>query len=195
MKIAICMPTGRAVKPRTLTDLTVAMAHTSFAGHTVGVVSSSGGSVEFARNKIAQDALDKGADALMWWDSDVFAQRDVIVRLLAHDLPMVGCHYPLALPTRQFARVVDFMNPVDQTSSLAEVNYLPGGCNLVRREIYEKLEAPWYELGYGMCGLPSTEYTGEDLYFGWRVRGAGFHVWCDMELSKTVGHTVEVDMV
>src|SRR5947208_1793411 len=45
------------------------------------------------RNKLAQRAIDAGAEWLMFIDDDHTFPKDLLLRLLAHDKPVVGALY------------------------------------------------------------------------------------------------------
>jgi teichuronic acid biosynthesis glycosyltransferase TuaG len=117
--------------------------------------------IEMARNMLTTEALEApipGAPAgarqvthLMWIDDDMVFPHDLLMRLLAHDLPFVGglCHdrrHPYKPVMERhldpkwgcdpgaYGWLFDF--PKDQ---LVEVDATGGACLLVKREVYEKI--------------------------------------------------------
>lgn len=140
-----------------------------------------------ARNTLARMALDQGADWLWFMDDDHAFAPGMLEQLLAHRVPLVT---PVCL-----TRVAPFM-PVQYTEKLPdrEHGYLPiplvqypdgglvkleaGGCAgmLIRREVLEAIEPPWFE------------YTdrSEDIIFCEKAKAAGFEIYCD--LDARLGH-------
>lgn len=138
-----------------------------------------------ARNKLVRMTLDEGYDWLWFMDDDHAFAPTVLEGLLAHDLPLVT---PVCL-----TRVAPFQ-PVTYTEKVGENLYLPipltdhpeeglvrleaGGCAgmLIRREVLEAVEPPWFE------------YTdrSEDIVFCEKAKAAGFEIYCD--LSARLGH-------
>src|SRR4051812_2667443 len=51
------------------------------------------GAIDRARCDAAHAALADGADTIVWIDSDIVFEADAALRLLAHDLPIVGGVY------------------------------------------------------------------------------------------------------
>ena len=145
MLIMICMPIGGGViKARThedyvgLWDFTTAMFRTApYRGTQLGRVQLCGPYVSANRQRMADGALDAGADALMWLDADQTFPKETILRLLKHDLPIVGATY-----RKREAPLYQFMLPCldgkiqEDRDVVDNLAYLPGGCHLVRKEVY-----------------------------------------------------------
>lgn len=139
-----------------------------------------------ARNSLVQLTLETGADWLWFMDDDHAFPPDMLEKLLAHELPLVT---PICL-----TRTAPFM-PVQYTQRQeGQHQYLPipltdypesglvqleaGGCAgmLIRREVLEAIESPWFE------------YTdrSEDIVFCEKAQRAGFALYCD--LTARLGH-------
>jgi hypothetical protein len=139
-----------------------------------------------ARNKLCQLTLDEGASHLWFMDDDHAFPAQMLTKLLAHDVAIVS---PICL-----TRVHPF-KPVQYTEKLdGEFQYLPmplsqietdglvevvaGGCAgmLIRRDVLESIEPPWFE------------YTdrSEDIVFCEKAKAAGFTLYAD--LSLRLGH-------
>lgn len=139
-----------------------------------------------ARNSLAKIVLDDPECEWLWFmdDDHVFAP-EILLGLLVHDLPLV---VPVCL-----TRTPPFQ-PVTYTEKVAENLYLPipiadhpesglvkleaGGCAgmLIRREVLEAIEPPWFE------------YTdrSEDIVFCEKAKATGFDIHCD--LAARLGH-------
>ena len=82
-------------------------------------------------------------------DSDIVVPPDALVRLLKHDKDIVGCPYPM----RKWPHALVGL-PKDTTKfeGLEPCHFLPGGCMLVRTDVYRKLKKPWYFESYEYAG-------------------------------------------
>ena len=71
----------------------------------------------------------------------------------------------------QFYSITNFKDAVDKYNSgeLIEVDFVPTMCNLIKREVVEKVEFEW-KVGSKL---------GADLEWSRRVRAAGFHIFLD----------------
>jgi len=138
------------------------------------------------RNKLAKMAVEQGQEWLMFLDDDHTFPEDLLLRLLAHDLPVVGALYlqrqmpfmPIAYATKDDEGIYW---PVDLNAhgenELVTVRGLGTGGMLIRTEIFRELEYPWFEHGT----------ASEDLIFCDRVYEAGLGpIYCD--LGARMGH-------
>lgn len=138
-----------------------------------------------ARNTLCEEVLEKDYSHLWFMDDDHAFPAAMLNRLLSHDLPLVT---PICL-----TRVFPF-SPVQYTEKTGPNQYLPvplsksdtgglveiqaGGCAgmLIRRDVIEAIEPPWFE------------YTdrSEDIIFCEKAKAAGFDLYAD--LSCRLGH-------
>lgn len=161
--------------------------------------------VQRGRNRIVAHFLASGASHLMFIDADIgFTARDVL-RLVAHDRPIVGGTYRKKDPTKLDFAFVPMPTGVEVTEfGLVEVAALPGGFMCLRRDMVETLAAahadrkyrvapgersiePWEDHLYGLfeCDIcPETgAYWSEDYLFCERWRRAGGQVFLDPHIS------------
>ena len=52
---------------------------------------------------------------------------------------------------------------------------------LIRRDVLEKMEPPWFFMEYDSRGLLSL---GEDFWFCRKMASYGYEVWADCELAQ-----------
>jgi GT2 family glycosyltransferase len=122
-------------------------------------------------------------------DSDHVVEPDTVLRLLAHDLPMVGGLY--AGPVRDgssdgmtvYAGFNERTTTPEHLTGLQRVDWIGGGSMLVRRDVLSKIPAPWF----------GKADDAEDLDFCHRVRAAGFPIHVDA--SERVTHLQLVPIV
>jgi GT2 family glycosyltransferase len=67
------------------------------------------------------------------------------------------------------------------TGAPQKVDVTGGGCMLIRKEVFDKIDSPWF--------APEFEY-GTDVQICQKVTNAGFSVWCDTSIE--LGH-VKID--
>jgi len=149
-----------------------------------------------ARNRILCDFMESGCSHLIMIDADIgFAARDVL-RLVAHDKPLIGGTYAKKDRTRYAPAFVPLPGPVFQREDdgLVEVECLPGGFMCMRRDVVERMREgfpePWYWDQHGQrrqvhdlfgtfTDLETRQYWSEDYAFCRRWRQLGGQVWLD----------------
>lgn len=184
------------------------MVHADFAVSLVVLTLSSRINItlipaESALNMHNREAATKQARSddcthVLFLDSDMTFPADTIARLLAHDKDIVGCTYARRIhPHTALGRLMDVHD-----GKLQEAIELPSGCLMIRTDVFDKLEAPYFRcqpyptldpLPEAMAGFDVTGYEApgtmsEDYYFCQAARRAGFKVWADMEMSKELTH-------
>ncbi len=137
------------------------------------------------RNNIVKQALDAGAEWLLFLDDDQIFGPDLLNRLLSHNKPVVGAlyvqrHVPFA-PVAYSDKVEDQYFPVNLHNhggdDLIEVAAVGTGGLLIRSEVLREMEPPWFEHGR----------ASEDLIFCDKVYELGLGpVYCD--LGARMGH-------
>ena len=139
-----------------------------------------------ARDKIAMDALVSEVDWVMWLDSDIVYDPDIIIKLMAHDKDMVtGLYYKRTPPytpciykleDERLSVYLDY--PEDELFKVEAAGF---GCMLMKASVIKAVHEK-----YGGCFFPVNGIGGEDLSFIKRARECGIEVWCDS--SVKCGH-------
>lgn len=153
-----------------------------------------GSLVYMSRDKLAERAIQMGADRILWLDSDMVFDPDVLIRLSKvmkdNDADMVSGVY--------FRRVQPF-TPVlyekldlkDDMADYKEYEKLPEedvfevagcgfGCVLMNTDVALSVMAKYHEMFTPMNSM------GEDLTFCWRARQCGYKILCDQSIP--LGH-------
>lgn len=142
------------------------------------------------RRNVVRYALENEYDWVWFVDDDMLFGPDHLMRLLAHDQPIVASlylnrkppYYPVAY-NRRFMRPDEgpSWNPIDldgaPASGLADIVAAGTGGLLVRRAVFEALE---YDIWFKRNG------AGEDMSFCARAIEAGFPMYVD--LGARMGH-------
>lgn len=180
--------------------------------------------ISVARNELADRFLRSKAQWSFWLDSDVFvpygdaptfisysrttkgqsfAKHNTLLRLLEHNLPLVGGVYggrfkaaPLTIqpdlaprgPNDQ--RISEALREGDHAGGLQSVDWLAAGLMLVHRRVFERImqNEPW-EPPFPDAFYPffvSAGAKGEDVYFCEAARRAGVQPYLDTEVRA--GH-------
>lgn len=138
------------------------------------------------RNATAKRAMEKGAEWILFLDDDHTFPHDLLMRLLAHDVGIVGALYmqrqmpftPIAYSEKRDDATYTSLNLNDYApDALVEVAAMGTGGMLIRSEVLHAIQEPWFEYGP----------TSEDLIFCDRVRELGLGpIYCD--LGARMGH-------
>lgn len=140
----------------------------------------SGMPYDMARNSACMRALECGASHIFFIDSDVIAPPDTVLRLLAHNAPVVSGMYcrrspPAGVPVaiKDGKWLTDF-----KQGSTVEVDFVGAGCLLIRRDVLEQLPPSsagrhWFHWRVDMRGanvFPDNACMSEDFVFCQNVR-------------------------
>ena len=155
------------------------------------------------REKLAQEALEWGADQLLWIDSDQRFPSNTLEVLQARNCPIVGVNATTRrepiLPTALNLKIEKQMlngNPTGEAlqvwhkvesrgkKGVEQVTAVGFACTLVNREVFEKIPRPWFDVIWTDHG----NVIGEDVTFCVRCMENDIPVWVDQELSMHIGH-------
>lgn len=138
------------------------------------------------RNNIVKHCLEIGSEWVMFIDDDQAFDREILMKLLAHDEMVVSSLYmqrmvPFApVVYSGFNEETKGYVPINLTElpkeGLIEVHAAGTGGMLIRSEVFRALEYPWFK----------HSYASEDLVFCEEAQKAGFKIHCD--LGALLGH-------
>lgn len=166
--------------------------------------------VDRARNNIVKQFLTQTVDGkhfthLLFIDSDTIPPVDALPRLLAHDLPFVTALTPILKYDKgnegwtaydncfthtekdETGKVVK-THVAKRNSGLVEIYRSGAACMLLKRELFEKLEEPYFQF---VPNDDNTEHVlSEDIHFCDMIRAAGIRPYADTDVycehEKTV---------
>lgn len=186
-KILICVPAMDMVA----TGFAQSLAMLQKGGNETAIMFEVGSLIYEARNKLAKQAIAMGADYTMWFDSDMIFKPDTMVRLLAHDAPMVSGAYFRRSPPYHLVAFDECdaetrkWSDLDLPTKTVQCGGVGFGCVLVKTEVLFEVAArykTWFEPVNGF---------GEDLSFCWRARQCGYDILLDPTVTcGHVGHIV-----
>jgi glycosyltransferase involved in cell wall biosynthesis len=153
----------------------------------------SGTNIAQARNQILREAV---GDWVWFLDDDMTFEPDCLKRLLSWDVPIVA---PLCLmrfppfPPVTKARWIPERGTWEKRmietgdKGLVAVEATGTAGLLLRREVWETLSDPWFEVG-----RVRPDELGEDLWFCKKAREAGFPIAVDFDTH--MGHLTPVEV-
>ena len=220
LKLAICIPVYDKPEAMFMQSLLAAIRHFPQANLTndhdekyhadvqTFIVTSS--NLCQNRHKLAAEAVNWGADYMLFADADHVFPEDAIARLWSRNKQIIGCNYarrctptaPTAAQDVTSADEEDYKNLVYTSPEKAdaglveEVLHLGFGLSLIRMDVFDALQDHAEAQGKSSF-LPLFKFEddgtganaiGEDVYFFQKCRAAGLKVWVDHHLSWEVGH-------
>lgn len=161
---------------------------------------------DVARTQAAIQCLNGGYQFLFMLDADVCAPKDTIPRLITHRLPIVSALYHQRFPTWtgltgdylpcMFNEAVGTDGKLVKQAivdykpgSLVEAAYVPGGCLLVHRSVFERMNQAgikrYFEWTLQVDAEPPGTGRSEDFEFAFKARQLGFKCFVDTSIVAT----------
>ena len=144
--------------------------------------------IDVARDKACYLALQSGAKYLFFLDTDIHPPADVIRRLIAHNLPIVGGlyarrHFPPfnEMLKKQEGQAVGYkpiMEGEYEKGKLVECDAIAFGCVMIKTEILKEMEIPYFRWTEHFA--PNGQ--SEDFWFCQKAKRAGFKIFCDTSI-------------
>jgi len=135
-----------------------------------------------ARNSCVYEMLQGDYTHLLFFDSDMAFPENTLQKLLDHDKDIVGGFY--VRKREEFAPTVFKLGErpegkfvTEWINDFKEVEAIGTGCLLIKREVFENIECPWFE--YKWNGSPDGKMITEDLVFCEKAKEAGYKIYCD----------------
>jgi len=199
-KVRVCVPYPNhgSISPETQRSLELLKQSKDFF---VEIMEIQGSSISFIRNigvnkgsseKVRQSGFEY--DYYLSVDSDISFTPEHLLQLMKRNLDVVGAAYqyraqPDLLVAGHFdnsegvVRVEKFLT-ID-AMGLKEVDWIGAGFTLIKKDVLEAMDYPWYrekivEYDDG-SGEKSAIWVGEDVGFCLGARQKGFKVFCDCD--------------
>jgi len=195
MKVAICVPCRDTVMTGFAFDLAKLCAYEGVTrcakGGSLMIYQVPGTLIFNQRERLAEEALKDGADAILWVDSDMRFPKDALEILLSRDLPIVGVN----ATTRRFPVKPTALDIDPETNDLVKVNSkgktgleqvmgVGFGMVLIKKEVFLAAQKPWF--WFEQTDKGGT--IGEDIYFCAKAYDAGYQTVIDHDLSMHIRH-------
>jgi hypothetical protein len=150
--------------------------------------------IDSNRNKLVKEFLDGGFDDLLMIDDDISPPPNIL-NMLRHGKPIVSatCFVLQEMVPQPLLRDDNGEGfvpmKVDKIEELTKVGGIGTGCFTCKREVFEKIEPPWFLFPRDKWGMLSL---GEDYYFSRKAKEAGFDLYVDT--TMLCGHMKEIDL-
>lgn len=156
-----------------------------------------------ARNILIQDALKYGCTHVLFTDDDHTFPPDALVRLLNHDVDIVGAlafkreepFDPCTFMTVDFNGVKGLVSEYRCEEGLQEFDAVGFAFILIKIDVFKKMNWPYFV--YGDTSLGYAEKLGglsEDIGFCVKARQLGYKVYCDTDLEAPhIGDEIRVN--
>ena len=186
-KIAICVPTNGMVHSKFMYCLINAIKYIESLNFQIHLLMDMGTVLSNQRQQLAFDALEIGADYIMWFDSDMTFPENIIHTLIQHNKDVICATYSKRVPPFHATAFysIDPLEPVTLKTGLSRVYSTGMGCMLVDTKIFNYLSTPWFPL---LWHDETQSWLGEDMGFCDLLTKEGISIWCDLDLSQDVGH-------
>lgn len=161
--------------------------------------------IQRARNGIAAHFLASECDRLVFIDADIGFSADQVLRLLSHDVDVIGGMYRKKSPDKvDFAANLDVQLdgsvPQEQATGALRARHAATGFLSIKRGVFERMRDAWPHLRYRLhpdTARPDAlgeyawaffdcltdpvtlDYLSEDYAFCHRWRALGGQVWVD----------------
>jgi len=173
----LCAYTALTLGANNLAEMAVNMNHGTY--------------IHCMRQDLLDDAIRNKATHMLWVDTDMRFPKDALLRLLKHNVDIVGINYSnrrvpcdfVAIKTEEPATKCW---TTEKSTGLETVQYIGFGLVLMRMSVMNNLAPPpWFQNIYDP---KLNDWCGEDAFFCRLLGDAGIDVYIDHDLSKDCGH-------
>jgi GT2 family glycosyltransferase len=171
---------------KSLMDLSFRL-HRDGVAHEIAL--EAGTLVYLARNRLANKAINEGFDRVLWLDSDMVFQPDIVDALEFCGKPFVCGAFQSRRPPYSSCVFKDIrLKSLERVKEYGLRPFQVDGCGfacvLMKTEVLEAVSRK-----HGKCFTPMEDY-GEDLAFCVRAKEQGYEIWCDP--TARVGHIAHI---
>lgn len=200
MKVAVCVPCRDTVMAGFAFDMARLTAFDAQNREGELQLLQMPGTLIFTqREKLAEEALEWGADAILYIDSDMRFPADSLNVLLSREVPIIGVNATTrrepVVPTamnlhldkmKDEGMVRQVWSKIESRgkSGIEQVTAVGFGVTLIRREVFEKIPKPWFDVIWTDHG----NVIGEDVAFCVKAMEQNIPVFVDHDLSMHIGH-------
>lgn len=148
-----------------------------------------GSGISANRERLVAGALTGDTTHILFIDEDMGFAPDTLHLLASRKKPIVGCNYKMRVKGKGFTALAPDkktrIETTEDSTGLEECHYTGFGFCLIERWVFEKIERPWFLIGYN---TETNTYTTEDAGFARRIEEAGIPWYVDHDASKKVLH-------
>jgi hypothetical protein len=193
MKLAICIPSNKPFKSECAVSLAMMMgalaSNPPADNFGVNILTEGGSLLPQIRTRLFGKALEWGADAILCIDDDMEFPPHAAHMLISRNVDVISTNCPRRIYPIQYTAKRDGVDIrlTSESAGIEEVDQVGCAVALIKAEVLLSVPQPWFEVPY----VAGSGFIGEDHYFCNKVRGAGFKIHIDNDLSKEIGHVGE----
>jgi len=177
MKIAVGIPNTGTLK--TMTAFSLIRALKDFP-HDYTVIFKEGSVLHYNREMIVKRALEEDCTHLLFLDSDMYFEKDAILRLIKRKKDIIGAN----ANCRKLPLIDTVVNP-KKRKGLTTCDSVATGFMLINLDVFKNLTEPWF---FWESNNKGEVVAGEDYWFCRKAREDGYKIWCDMDIPiKHIG--------
>jgi len=187
-RILIGIPSMDMVHADFAMSLGVIMYHAaSLKGYEVSIINQKTSIIQKGRHDLIDLAFQVEADKVLFLDSDMIFPYNVVEVLASAKKDIIGCNYCTrtepSMPTcrDKDRRLIGFK----RLEGISEVGYIATGCLLIDLEVFKRIGKPYFTVKWNE---DKQWFQGEDYCFSEQAREAGYEIYCDHDLSRSVQH-------
>ena len=145
-----------------------------------------------ARNWCVKKFLEETESThLFFIDSDVIPPKDALEKLVNMDAPVAAGAYPIKKFNTNEAKAETVyalfnrdeedggLRPVKSGHGINPIEYAGTGCLMIKREVFDILEKPYFKWEYDEEGLMKR---GEDMYFSEKLLERGVPMYANLDV-------------
>jgi len=179
-KIAVLMPSRGVLAGKTMEAVLRALR-----GYQHDIFWTHGLPLPECFNALSKRVLDGDYTHGLFAEEDVVIPENALALMLEVNTDITAINYEIRVPHTPEGR-----RPLSSYYYMGELLWLSLGCTLIRREVFEKMPAPWFEVdkhivaindgskpnGWRLGTRPRDpkEYGGQDSYFCYKALQLGF---------------------
>lgn len=189
VRIAVCIPTREQMHSRCTYSLYQLSKYLTENSISHKLLLSPGTLIANQRHELVLAAKEWSATHVMFIDSDIVFRPEHVHDLLKFNKSIVGAAYSKRIepiiPT-VWHKIDDwnsYVNFDNVTESHIKIACMALGFCLIRTDVFNILDLPWFILGYH-----NGNYTGEDIEFFRKCGEKGIPIWLDVKTSLELSH-------
>jgi len=192
-KIFIAIPTTGNVR----TELAIFLLGLNRQNYDVIVTFTVGGGIAHNRNSLVESFLKTDYEWFLFIDSDIMPPLNVLDMtkngkdICSGICPQFRKDRIVSLILKKYQDKYKFIKN-DIKGDVIEIDGVGTGCLLIRRNVFEKIEKPYFEFLFDEKGM---NRLSEDLNFCRKAQEAGFKIWADKRMGLHHFKTIDLKLV
>lgn len=165
--------------------------HEERRGHSVSLGSFQCSSITVARNSLVEQALRfPSISHVLFIDSDQTFPPNTLERLMSRNKDVVAPMCPRRAPPYDLVGKLQKGADISR-AGIQPAEVVPHGIVLIKRSVFERIPKPWYIERFDTNLITEDDplgVIGEDVNFSQECLNANIEMYCDIALTKEIGH-------